>query len=81
MKGLTPKNIAAACHGTLHSNCDFPEIEIQSVTTDSRKVEKDCLFIPIRGARVDGHSFMAQCMKNGAACCADREGQGRKRPV
>ena len=39
---------------------------IEAVTTDSRKVERGCLFVPIVGARADGHKFIDQVMKQGA---------------
>ncbi len=39
----------------------------RGVTTDSRKIEEGMLFIPIAGARVDGHSFASQVMEAGAA--------------
>ena len=42
--------------------------EVSSVVIDSRKVEKDCLFIAIRGARVDGHMFIPQTIRDGALC-------------
>ena len=67
MKGLTLKEIARVCGGVLR-NCGpvLEEREVSSVTTDSRKVEKDALFVAIPGARVDGHSFIPQVMEQGA---------------
>lgn len=43
------------------------EVNVSSVQYDSRKIEKDCLFICITGANVDGHDFAAQAVQNGAA--------------
>ena len=40
---------------------------IPSVCTDTRKIEKGCLFIAIVGERFDGHSFAAQAAELGAA--------------
>ncbi len=40
---------------------------IETITNDSRKVTKGCLFICICGARSDGHKFAAQALKDGAA--------------
>lgn len=75
MKGLTLKEIARVCGGVLH-NCgkELENREVSAVTTDSRKVEKDALFVAIPGARVDGHSFIPQVMENGAlAALTERE--------
>ncbi|MDE7282929.1 MAG: UDP-N-acetylmuramoyl-L-alanyl-D-glutamate--2,6-diaminopimelate ligase, partial [Lachnospiraceae bacterium] len=40
--------------------------EVTDVIYDSRKVTKDCLFICIKGANVDGHDFAKQVVSNGA---------------
>lgn len=40
--------------------------EIAGAVTDSRQVQKDYLFIPIKGARVDGHDFIPQVFEKGA---------------
>ncbi len=75
MKGLTLKEIARICGGTLH-NCgaDLGEQEVSAITTDSRKVEQGALFVAIPGARVDGHSFIPQVMEQGAlAALTERE--------
>ena len=42
------------------------DVEITAVSTDSRKIEAGCLYVPIVGARVDGHSFIPQVMEKGA---------------
>lgn len=39
------------------------------ITTDSRKVTKDNLFIPLVGENFDGHDYIEQCLNNGAAVC------------
>ena len=54
MKNLTLEHIAAACHGTYYGSEEKKSQCIEAVTTDSRKVEKGCLFVPIVGARADG---------------------------
>lgn len=42
------------------------DIEISSIVYDSRKVEKNCLFICIKGAVSDGHKFVKKAVKDGA---------------
>lgn len=41
--------------------------EIKSLTIDSRKAEKGSLYFAISGTQVDGHKFVADAYKNGAA--------------
>ncbi|MBQ9549653.1 MAG: UDP-N-acetylmuramoyl-L-alanyl-D-glutamate--2,6-diaminopimelate ligase [Lachnospiraceae bacterium] len=48
-------------------NGDPEKTEIGSVIYDSRKAEKDCLFVCITGANSDGHSFAAEVIEKGAA--------------
>lgn len=43
------------------------EREISDIVYDSRKVEKDCLFVCIPGAKADGHKYAAEAVKAGAA--------------
>lgn len=68
MKGLSLANIASACGGTYYGPESSSGLEITGVAIDSRKIEKGFLFVPIKGARVDGHDFIEQVMKNQALC-------------
>lgn len=43
------------------------ELEIGSVTNDSRKIEDGSLFVAIKGYLADGHHYMAEAKKRGAA--------------
>ena len=65
MKNLTPENLAVVTGGCLYCRDDLKNKEITSITTDSRKVEEGCLFIPLKGARADGHDFIPQVMEKG----------------
>ncbi|SFU57810.1 UDP-N-acetylmuramoyl-L-alanyl-D-glutamate--2,6-diaminopimelate ligase [Alicyclobacillus macrosporangiidus] len=42
------------------------DVEITSLTADSRSVEPGALFIAIRGYTVDGHDFAAEAVRRGA---------------
>lgn len=44
-----------------------PEREITDVIYDSRQVKKDCLFVCISGAKVDGHRYAVEAVNAGAA--------------
>lgn len=39
---------------------------VSSVVTDSRNVQKGCVFVAINGERVDGHDYAVQALQNGA---------------
>ena len=67
MKNMTLGNIAKACGGTYVGSEAERSIEIKGAVTDSRQVEEGYLFIPIKGARVDGHDFIPQVIGQGAA--------------
>lgn len=41
-------------------------LSFSGVAIDSREIEKDTLFIAIKGDRLDGHDFVAQAVENGA---------------
>lgn len=41
--------------------------EIPLITCDSRRVEKDCVFVCIEGTRTDGHQYARQAEQAGAA--------------
>lgn len=41
--------------------------QITAVVTDSRKVSEGCLFVCIKGERVDGHDYALSAVQNGAA--------------
>ena len=69
MRGLTIENIIAACHGDYFGPLELLRREVSAVVSDSRKVEKDCLFAAISGERVDGHDFIPAVMEAGALCC------------
>lgn len=67
MKNMTLENIAQACGGTYIGSDEQRSVEIKGAVTDSRQVEEGYLFIPIKGARVDGHDFIVKVLAQGAA--------------
>ena len=66
MKNMTPEAIAKACDGRYTGPESIINREVTGVVIDSRKVEEGNLFIPIKGARVDGHDFIPQVFEKGA---------------
>lgn len=69
MEHMSLQEITAACKGVYHGDTALLEKEVSGVAIDSRKIEKDFLFVPIKGARVDGHDFIPQVMKEKGALC------------
>ena len=81
MKNLTLENLAAACNGRYVGPEEKRTVCVTAITTDSRKVTEGCLFVAIRGARVDGHRFISQVMKAGAAAVlSEQELEGADYP-
>ena len=68
MPNMSLKNIAKACEGTYVGAKELEEKVICGAVIDSRLVEEDYLFIPIKGERVDGHKFIPQVFEKGACC-------------
>ena len=67
MKNMTLQNIAQAAEGTYFGSKEALQKEVAGIALDSRKIEKDWLFVATKGERVDGHSFIPQVIENGAA--------------
>lgn len=65
MENITISEIIAATGGKLLSG-NTDQI-INSVSCDSRKIEDNCLFIPLEGERFDGNDFIENAFENGAA--------------
>ena len=45
---------------------NFRDIEVESITNDSRKVHGNTLFVAIKGARLDGHDYIENAILAGA---------------
>lgn len=76
MKNLTLEKIAAACHGTYHGCPQKRTQEVANVVIDSRKVEKDDLFVAIDGEKFNAHQFIPDTIKKGALCVVSHEDLG-----
>jgi UDP-N-acetylmuramoyl-L-alanyl-D-glutamate--2,6-diaminopimelate ligase len=56
------------------------DININGISYDSRKIEKDYLFVAIRGEKADGHDFITDAVKNGATAVVREIGETRQLP-
>ncbi|WP_317853765.1 UDP-N-acetylmuramoyl-tripeptide--D-alanyl-D-alanine ligase [Chakrabartyella piscis] len=77
MKKMTIGEIAKATHAkilTLDDLQTVKELEITTISQDSRTVDATTLFLAIIGERLDGHDFIPQCYeKKVAACLCEKE--------
>lgn len=64
----TVQEICNMLHANVHGNIEDTK-RIKGVAIDSRKIEKDTLYIPLLGQRADGHDYALNAIKVGAACC------------
>ena len=64
---LTVKEIAQATNGIV-VNAGTQNIIINAVSTDSRTIEDDCLFIALQGERFDAHEFIKPIETAKAVC-------------
>lgn len=76
MKNLTLENITNACRGTFRGDRSLLAKEAAGVVIDSRKVEKDYLFVAIDGVKVNAHKFIPDTVKKGALCVVSHEELG-----
>ncbi len=51
----------------------LPPAEITQVTADSRQVQPGALFVAVQGSAVDGHRFIADAIRRGAAAVVGME--------
>ncbi len=81
MNNMTLTEIAGACNGRLFASDGYHERKAAGVVLDSRKVEKDYLFIAAKGARADGHDFIDTAFdKNALAVVCEKAPLSPKGP-
>ena len=71
MRSWTLAQIAKIAGGTLRP----PEasVRVRGISTNSRSIQPGELFIPLRGERFDGHDFLMEAARKGAAACLSEE--------
>ncbi len=69
MKNMSLEVIAKACNGTFHGTEEDKKKLVQGIVIDSRKAEKDFLFVAVKGERTDGHNYVSQVYEKGVAAC------------
>lgn len=67
MPSHMPKSLADLLAGAGESSLSGnPDVTIDSIAVDSRRVEPGALFVCLRGARADGHEHVAEAIERGA---------------
>jgi UDP-N-acetylmuramoyl-tripeptide--D-alanyl-D-alanine ligase len=69
MVPFTLKQALDATGGKYIGDESMLEERVLGVTIDSRAVKPGFLYIPIKGERFDGHSFIPAARESGALCC------------
>ena len=57
------------------------DVEITGIAVDSRKVRKGNLFLCVRGERADGHDYVYEALKNGAAVIVAEQSLGLENEI
>ena len=68
---LTLAEVAEATGGRLTGDAT---IEVSGVSTDTRALTPGCLFVALKGANYDGHAYVDQAVREGAAAVLVEEG-------
>ncbi len=63
MKAIPLTQAAADTHGILKGEDGI----ITQISTNSKEIPENCLFLPLKGERFDGHDFIQSAVENGAA--------------
>ena len=71
MQNLSVADIVSATGGILISGSDA-EI-IHNITIDSRKADKNVLFVPLKGEKADGHDYILSALEKGAVAISERD--------
>lgn len=67
MKRYTIGEITRACEGRFLGDPALLDAPASDIVIDSRKASAECVYVPIKGARFDGHAFINAARQNGAA--------------
>ncbi|PKL49820.1 MAG: hypothetical protein CVV39_02440 [Planctomycetes bacterium HGW-Planctomycetes-1] len=80
MKPLKIKKLAEIIKAQTSEISNF-KFQISDVSIDSRKISPGCVFFAIKGENHDGHDFVEQALKSGAACAVVQKKIETDKPV
>ena len=73
-------NLQKLCHAA-QIRCDVDNIEINRIKSNSEKIEKGDLFVCLKGLNRDGHDYVADAEKRGAAAIIAEHAVNSSLPV
>lgn len=73
MESLTFEEIISAVHGICLNSGQVGNIDITSISIDSREINVGALYIPIKGDNFDGHKFIADAFHKGCSLALTEE--------
>jgi UDP-N-acetylmuramoyl-tripeptide--D-alanyl-D-alanine ligase len=68
VKPILLKDVVEAVSGKLLNDSGIENNYVLDISTDSRKIQKGTLFVPIAGEKFDGHNFIEAALAQGAVC-------------
>lgn len=83
MLNLTLRQIAEFSNGQLNDN-KYADIVVNVISIDTRTIERGDMYMPIIGEKLDGHLFIEQAFKKGAAasfCEYDKLDKSYDKPI
>ena len=66
MEQMSAYEIAKALNAEYHGE----DVAIDHISTDSRDLSGNCLFVALEGERTDGHRYVAAALRGGARLAA-----------
>ena len=75
---MTVSDLSQACGGHLLHGA--PEVGVETVVIDSRKVAPSACFFAIVGARTDGHEYLEAAISAGASALVVHQNPGQRAP-
>ncbi len=61
------QNVLDTTAGEIHSSIEYSNLDARGVSSDSRHIWPNSVFVALRGERFDGHNFLQQAQQSGAA--------------
>ncbi len=68
MEPIKLNDIVKACNGEFTGDSSLLDTYIKTISTDSRDIGEDCLFIPLVGDIYDGHDYIDKAFEKGCVC-------------
>lgn len=68
MEPIKLKNIVAAVDGQFFGDASLLDTDIQEISTNSREIGDNTLFLPLVGDKFDAHDFIDSAFENGCVC-------------